>query len=100
MPPPHSPEHRPTAPRPSTPALTYGLAVLAGVGAALFRLIPFGYRPPNCTPVGALGLYSGGRLPWWLALPLPLLVMGGTDALLFAWYGESPYNGWVYASFV
>jgi hypothetical protein len=73
------------------------LTALTAVVASLFRLIP---HPPNCTPVGALGLFAGGRLPGWLALPLPLAVMGATDYLLFAWFGLPPYNRWVYASFL
>jgi hypothetical protein len=84
----------------STRSLAWSLTAVTAVAASLFRLIPFGYRPPNCTPVGALGLYAGGRLPWWAAPLLPLAIMAGTDWLLWTAYGESPYNRWVYASFL
>jgi hypothetical protein len=86
----------PTPPEPR-PTLTRTFTALAAVAAALVRLVP---HPPNCTPVGALGLFAGGRLPGWLALPLPLAVLGATDYLLFTWFGLPPYNRWVYASFV
>ena len=89
MPPPNPTDRRTNSARP--------LTALTAVVASLFRLVP---HPPNCTPVGALGLFAGGRLPWWLALPLPLAVMGATDYLLYAWFGLPPYNRWVYASFL
>jgi hypothetical protein len=73
---------------------------VASVAACLFRLIPYGYRPPNCHPVGALSLYAGGRLPWWVALPLPLAVMALSDYLLYALFGYPWFNRWAYASFV
>ena len=73
------------------------LTAAAAVIASLARLVP---HPPNCTPVGALGLFAGGRLPFWLALPLPLALMAATDYLLFAWNGEAPYNRGVYVSLI
>ncbi len=84
----------------STRLVTGLLTTSAAITAAVFRLIPYAYRPPNFHPVGALSLYSGGRLPGWLALLLPLAVMAGTDALLFAWFGYPPYNRWAYIGFV
>lgn len=68
-----------------------GLAVLAGV----FRLLP---HPPNFTPVGALGLFAGARLPLWQAFAWPLAVMAGTDLVLWRLLGYEPFNPYVYAS--
>ena len=81
----------------SNPKPAGALTTVAAILASLARMVP---HPPNCTPVGALGLFAGGRLPWWLALPLPLAVMAATDFLLYTWFGLAPYNRWVYASFV
>jgi hypothetical protein len=52
------------------------------------------------TPVGALGLYGGARLPLAQALTLPLAVMLATDLVLhFTVYPGRPIlSGWVYAS--
>lgn len=75
------------------------LAVLASVAAGLCRLAPITVRPPNFTPIGALGLYAGGRLPWWIGCGLPLAVMAATDFCL--WLNGLPaFNKWVYASFL
>lgn len=73
---------------------SYGLAVLAGV----LRLVP---HPPNFTPVGALGLYGGGRLPTWRAYVLPLGVMAASDVVLglLRVYDGYPMFGW-YTLFV
>lgn len=73
--------------------LAGGLTVLA----AVLRLVP---HPGNLTPVGALGLYGGARLPLARALALPLAVMALTDIILhYAVYpGYPPFNAWVYAS--
>src|SRR5262245_31218974 len=79
-------------------AVAITLVVIAAMGACAFRLIPFGYRPPNCTPVGALGLFAGGRLRWWQAAVLPLAVMALADWLLWTTRGTPPFQLWVYAS--
>jgi len=61
---------------------------------------------PNCTPVGALGLFGGGGLRLWQALALPLLVMVLTDAVktvTLAPLGLRAINWatpWIYGSFL
>jgi len=73
-----------------------GMAVAGG----LIRLIP--YHPWNFTPIGALGLFGGARLPSLLAYVLPLSVMAVSDLLLWWINGinYTPFNPWVYGSFV
>jgi hypothetical protein len=79
--------------RPLASSLTVGAAVLSG----LFRVIP---HPYNMTPVGALGLYGGARLPLWQALTVPLTVMLITDVILHytVYPGFSIFNLGVYFS--
>jgi hypothetical protein len=57
----------------------FGLAVTLLSIAALGRLIP---HPPNFTPVGAMALYGGARLPKFQAIILVLLTMLVSDWLL------------------
>ncbi len=78
----------------SKPALLAagGMAVAAGA----IRLLP---HLPNFTPVGALGLFAGGRLRGWQAFAIPLLVMAASDVLLWSIYGYKPFNPYVYACF-
>src|SRR5437660_1234417 len=82
---------------PSGPArpLAGGLTVLA----AVLRLVP---HPPNMTPVTALGLYGGARLPLGQALALPLAVMALSDVILHyvVYPGYPPFQPWVYVSLV
>src|SRR5262245_30484727 len=73
--------------------LASSLAVLAG----LIRLVP---HPWNFTPVGALGLYGGARLPAWQAFTLPLAVMIVTDLVLKVVLNLPAFNPFVYAAFV
>jgi hypothetical protein len=73
--------------------LAGSLALLAGV----LRLLP---HPWNFTPVGALGLYAGARLPSWHAFAWPLGIMAATDLLLWAVAGHQPFDPFVYASFL
>jgi hypothetical protein len=79
--------------RPLAGGLTIGSAVFAAV-FRLFRLLP------NFSPVGALGLYGGARLPLWQALTLPLAVMVVSDVILHytAYQAFSMFNFWVYGS--
>src|SRR5438045_1340707 len=84
------------APRRS-PAVTVALA--AAVATVAYRLVPM-WTLPNCTPVGALGLYGGGRLRGWKGFALPLAVMAVSDLGLYALYGVKPFNKWVYLSFL
>jgi hypothetical protein len=88
-----------TPDRKNTTWLSLGLVVATGVVRLLTRI-------PNFTPVGALGLFGGGRLKAWQAYSLPLLVMLATDILKvfpLSWRGLSAVNWltpWVYASFL
>jgi hypothetical protein len=68
-----------------------GMAVTAGV----IRLLP---HLPNFTPVGALGLFAGGRLRLWQAFAVCFLVMAASD-LLGPIYGYKPFNPFVYTCF-
>ena len=82
------------------PILKRLLAPLEIVLAALYRLIPNGFRPPNLAPVGAMGIYGGARLPLWQALTMPLLIMVLSDFALWKLYGWRPFDAFVYGSFV
>src|SRR5690242_8291048 len=83
-----------------TPAAnpTRPLAGALTVFAAALRLVP--QHPVNLTPVGALGLYGGARLPLAQALVLPLAVLALTDVILHytVYPGYPPFHPWVYAS--
>src|SRR5947209_20064788 len=86
-------------PRPEAVArpLAAGLTILAG----LLRLVP---HPWNFTPVGALGLFGGGRLRSWHAYALPIGLMLLSDAALAALHGPQYFfNGtlpFIYVSFL
>ena len=71
--------------------LAVGLAGLAG----LIRLIP---HPFSMTPLNALALFGGARLPARLAFALPLLVMVITDLVIWRILDLSPFNPFVYGS--
>jgi hypothetical protein len=77
--------------------LASSLSISGALIAVLIRLVP---HPPNLTPVGALGIYSGARLRWWQALAIPLVVMAVSDLLLWAVWDKRPFDPFVYASFV
>jgi hypothetical protein len=72
--------------------LANGLTVAVGAVAALIRLIP---HPANFSPVGAVGLFSGGRLRWWVAFAVPLGIMIVSDFALWLITGFDPlYPPW------
>lgn len=75
---------------------TFLAAGLAGV-AGIVRLID---HPYNMTPMNALGLFGGARLPLRWALVIPLAVMVASDLAIWAVKGWKPFNAFVYASFV
>lgn len=83
----------------NTTWLSLGLVLATSVVRLLTRI-------PNFTPVGALGLFGGGRLPAWQAFSLPLIVMLVTDTLKvfpLSWRGLAAIDWvtpWVYASFL
>ena len=49
--------------------LALGVAIAAGVIAAILRVVP---HPPNFSSVGALGLFGGARLPAWKGYAFPM----------------------------
>jgi hypothetical protein len=77
--------------------VSWGLTGLGGLAAFCIRRFDL---LPNIVPVGGLALYSGSRLPLWLAWAPALAVMAASDAVLAKLYGYPMFNPWVYASFV
>ena len=64
------------------------------------RLLP---HPPNFTPVGAMSLFAGAKLPGWQAYLVPLAIMAVTDPLLSLLFGIPGYthlSPFIYASFM
>ncbi len=78
--------------------LACGLAIVAG----LFRFVPYLFPLPifHFMPIGALGLFGGARLKWRQAVALPMLVMAMTDLVLWQWKGLTPFDPFVYGSFL
>src|SRR3989304_1645568 len=66
-----------------------GLTVLG----ALARLVP---HPANFTPVGAMSLFAGARIPGWQAYLIPLVLMAVTDSI----FGYSATIPFIYGSFL
>src|SRR5438093_714547 len=91
-----NPNPEPKATPPSPRPLAIGVMLLTSI---VFRLIPYGVRPPNVAPIGASGLFSGGRFPLWLAFLLQLVAMVISDLLLWKFFAWQPFNLYVYASF-
>ena len=60
---------------------------------ALARLIP---HPANFTPVGAISLFAGARIPGYQAYLIPLVLMAATDSIL----GYSAFIPFIYGSFL
>ncbi len=75
--------------------LAIGVMILSG----LLRFVPYPIRPPNCGAIGALSLYSGARLPWWIAFFVPLSVMYFTDVVLWRSFLYAPFNWSVYGCY-
>src|SRR5579871_5951820 len=92
MPPTTQPDPAPNR----SPARTVALA--AAVATVAYRLAPM-WTLPNCSPVGALGLYGGGRLRGWKGFALPIAVMAVSDLGLGLFYGR-PSSKWVYLCFL
>src|SRR6478752_761702 len=76
--------------------LAASVVLLASLTAIALRL---GEWIPNVTAVGALALYAGGRLRWWLAWLPPLAVMAVSDLVLQA-RGKPSFYLSVYACFL
>src|SRR5262249_26507365 len=75
----------------TAPGFARPLAGVLAVAVGLVRLIP---HPWNFTPVGAVGLFAGGRLRSWHAFALPLGLMALTDLALWGLRGPdySPFH--------
>ena len=82
-------------------AFTLGSMAFVGLLRLLPYLLPIPY-PWNAAPVGALGIYGGARLGFWSALTVPLVLMAGTDLLIWGLHDWSsqwlPFDPWVYAA--
>src|SRR5262245_49035410 len=76
--------------------LTAGVLLVASLTAIALRL---GEWVPNVTAVGALALYAGGRLRWWLAWVPPIAVMTLSDLVLQS-RGKPSFYLSVYACFL
>ena len=84
--------------------LALGVAVVAGIIAAILRLVP---HPPSFSGIGGLGLFGGARLRAWQAYLLPLAIMMLSDVSLWLITGLDPKYSlghlsrvYVYASFM
>src|SRR5262245_48975342 len=64
------------------PRPIWSLAIAATFISIVIRLVPSPSRLPNFTPIGALCLYAGARLPLWAAFGLPIGAMLISDYLL------------------
>src|SRR5262245_59480633 len=84
-----TPDHRPTPAHPI-------FSVLATLLSAAIRLVPYGIRPPNFAPPGALGLYGGARAPLWQALLMSFAAMAIGDIGLKLIKNDPWLNPWVY----
>jgi hypothetical protein len=84
------------APATADRTVSWTLTALTAVVAVGLRLA----RVPNIYAVGALGLYAGGRLRWWMAWVPSMAVMVLTDLILQKWLAYPPFDPWVYASFL
>lgn len=76
--------------------ISWGLTALTAAAAIAIRLA----RVPNVFAVGALGLYAGGRLRWWLAWAPSMAVMAVTDLILQKWFAYAPFDPFVYVAFL
>src|SRR5438552_19194948 len=83
---------------PRRPAeLTLGIVIAVSLAAIALRV---GEWLPNVTAVGALALYAGGRLRWWLAWVPPLAVMAAGDWALNVLFARPGFIPSVYACFL
>jgi hypothetical protein len=67
--------------------LALGVAITAGILAALLRIVP---HPPNFSAVGGLGIFGGARLRGWQAFAFPLGIMILSDLALWLITGLDP----------
>jgi len=85
-------------------SLALGIAVFAGILAAVLRIVP---HPPSFSSIGALGIFGGARLRAWQAYLLPLAIMVLSDICLWVLTGFDPLYSvahqsrmYVYGSFM
>ncbi|HZZ82263.1 MAG TPA: DUF6580 family putative transport protein [Gemmataceae bacterium] len=86
-----------------TRPIALGIAVVAGIIAAVLRIVP---HPPSFSGVGAVGIFGGARLRGWQAFLLPIVVMVLSDLSLWVLTGFDPKyslghlsRAYVYAAF-
>ena len=91
---------------PTTP-VSRPWALGLSIGAGVVRLLDNLLRVFNLSPIGAMGIFGGARLPSWQAFVLPLAIMAATDVGLWVAHGfDSQYSLWhmsrpfVYGSFM
>jgi len=84
-----------TPPNDTTPSIVRPMSTSVAILAGILRLVP---HPPNFTPVGALGLFAGGRLPSWYAFAAPIAVMVLSDIVLRVFWDYPPFDPFVYGS--
>ena len=82
---------------PETNRVNVPSVIGAMIVSGLLRFVPF--RPPNFAAIGALSLFAGARLPWYVAFFVPLMVMYFTDAILWHTFLFPPFNWYVYGSY-
>jgi hypothetical protein len=95
-------DHRQPA-RSTVHAMAYVYSALSVFVRLLPILSVFGRRLPcisNLAPVGALCLFAGSRARGWRAYLLPMAVMVVSDLILFRVKGDSPFDPFVYASYL
>lgn len=76
------------------------LSLTLAVAGAVSRVLP---HPPNFSPVGAVSVFSGARLPLWQAYAIPLSIMLVTDPILNVLRGYpafTMYQFFTYVSFL
>ena len=60
--------------------INHPFAIIIAISAGLLRLLP---HYPNCTPIGAMTLFSGNKINGISSWLIPIGVMGITDLLLY-----------------
>ncbi|NBR06975.1 MAG: hypothetical protein EBT92_14595 [Planctomycetes bacterium] len=60
--------------------IKHPFAIVLAITAGLLRLVP---HPPNCTPIGAMTLFSGNKIQGLASYMIPIGVLFITDLLLY-----------------
>lgn len=97
-------DNRPTEQESPNRSLALGIAIAAGILAAVLRIVP---HPPNFSSVGAVGLFGGAKLRAWQACLLSVGVMLVSDLALWILTSFDPLYSlmhlsrlYVYAAFM